>query len=64
MFQTCDVTKWDQLQSLIAVSEKEFGDVPDVYVASARVFESVRLPSRSRIRALIVAGVDEFLDGS
>ena len=29
-FQKTDVTKWDQLQSLVTVSEQEYGDVPDV----------------------------------
>ncbi|KAH6718662.1 hypothetical protein BKA61DRAFT_570723 [Leptodontidium sp. MPI-SDFR-AT-0119] len=38
-FQICDVTKWDQLENLIKISEKEFGDVPDIFVAAAGVFE-------------------------
>jgi len=41
VFQKCDVTKWTDLQNLIKVSEKEFGDVPDIYVAGAGVFEPV-----------------------
>jgi len=39
VYQQTDVAKWDQLQSLLDVSEKEFGDVPDLYVAGAGVFE-------------------------
>jgi NAD(P)-dependent dehydrogenase (short-subunit alcohol dehydrogenase family) len=41
VFQTCDVTKWDQLSTLFTVSEERFGDVPDIYVANAGIFESV-----------------------
>lgn len=37
----CDVTKRGDLENLIDVSVKEFGDVPDVYVAGAGVFEPV-----------------------
>lgn len=43
VFAKCDVTKWADLQNLITVSQKEFGDVPDIYVAGAGVFEPVRL---------------------
>lgn len=42
-YQKCDVTKWEQLQAVVDTSQKVFGDVPDVYVASAGVFEGVRL---------------------
>ncbi|KAK2629235.1 hypothetical protein QTJ16_000055 [Diplocarpon rosae] len=38
-FVKCDVTKRADLENLIAVSEQEFGDVPDVYVPGAGVFE-------------------------
>ncbi|KAL6405127.1 hypothetical protein AUP68_11971 [Ilyonectria robusta] len=38
-FIRCDVTKWSDLQNLIDVSLSTFGDVPDVFVASAGVFE-------------------------
>ncbi|ETS87772.1 hypothetical protein PFICI_01600 [Pestalotiopsis fici W106-1] len=38
-FVHCDVTKWPDLQNLINVSINKFGDVPDVFVASAGVFE-------------------------
>ncbi|RSL87749.1 hypothetical protein CEP52_015431 [Fusarium oligoseptatum] len=38
-FIQCDVTKWSDLQNLIDVSVDKFGDVPDVFVASAGVFE-------------------------
>ena len=41
VFSKCDVTKRSELENLITVSEKEFGDVPDVYVAGAGVFEPV-----------------------
>ncbi|KAI9719761.1 MAG: hypothetical protein M1812_003249 [Candelaria pacifica] len=39
IFTKCDVTKWNDLDNLITVSKKEFGDVPDVYIAGAGVFE-------------------------
>ncbi|KAH7342781.1 hypothetical protein BKA65DRAFT_504754 [Rhexocercosporidium sp. MPI-PUGE-AT-0058] len=38
-FVKCDVTKRTDLENLITVSEEEFGDVPDVYIAGAGVFE-------------------------
>lgn len=41
-FQKCDVTVWKDLQDLIDASLTEFGDVPDVYVAAAGVFEPAR----------------------
>lgn len=42
-FQECDVTKWKDLQNLIDVSLKEYGDVPDIYAVAAGVFEPVSL---------------------
>ena len=42
VFAKCDVRKRTDLENLVKVSEKEFGDVPDVYVAGAGVFEPVR----------------------
>jgi NAD(P)-dependent dehydrogenase (short-subunit alcohol dehydrogenase family) len=42
-FVKCDVAKRADLENLITVSEKEFGDVPDVYIAGAGVFEPVRI---------------------
>lgn len=39
VFQKTDVSKWDELESLIPLSVKTFGDVPDIYVANAGVFE-------------------------
>ncbi|KAI9808860.1 MAG: hypothetical protein M1827_007183 [Pycnora praestabilis] len=39
IFEKCDVTKWADLHNLITVSQKEFGDVPDVYIGGAGVFE-------------------------
>ncbi|KAH7137418.1 hypothetical protein B0J13DRAFT_528053 [Dactylonectria estremocensis] len=41
VYQECDVTKWNDLQALVDFSKEEFGDVPDVYVASAGVLEPV-----------------------
>ena len=41
IFTKCDVSKRADLENLITVSEKEFGDVPDVYIAGAGVFEPV-----------------------
>ncbi|CAH0022399.1 unnamed protein product [Clonostachys rhizophaga] len=38
-FIRCDVGKWSDLESLIPFSQKEFGDVPDVYAANAGVGE-------------------------
>ena len=45
VFAKCDVVNWEDLQNLIDVSKKEFGDVPDVYIAGAAVFEPVRISS-------------------
>lgn len=42
VFQVCNVTKWKNLQDIIEFSLHRFGDVPDVFVASAGVFEPVR----------------------
>jgi NAD(P)-dependent dehydrogenase (short-subunit alcohol dehydrogenase family) len=42
-FCSCDVTKWADLQRLIDVSKEEYGDTPDIYVASAGVFEPVNV---------------------
>jgi NAD(P)-dependent dehydrogenase (short-subunit alcohol dehydrogenase family) len=39
VFTKCDVTRRADLENLITVSEKEFGDVPDIYIAGAGVFE-------------------------
>lgn len=38
-FQRCDVTSWTDLHNLITASVNWFGNVPDVYVPSAGVFE-------------------------
>lgn len=40
-FIPCDVAKWDQLQNLIDKAKEVFGDVPDVYVPCAGIFEPV-----------------------
>ncbi|KAK1144817.1 hypothetical protein N8T08_004829 [Aspergillus melleus] len=34
-----DVAKWPQLENIVVVSKEVLGDVPDVYVAGAAVFE-------------------------
>lgn len=39
LFQHCDVTNWQSLHDLISWSVEKFGDVPDVYVPSAGLFE-------------------------
>lgn len=36
-----DVAKWSELENIVIVSKDVFGDVPDVYVAGAAVFEPV-----------------------
>ncbi|KAH8668177.1 hypothetical protein BGZ60DRAFT_505571 [Tricladium varicosporioides] len=38
-FVKCDVSKRADLENLVTASQKEFGDVPDVYIAGAGVFE-------------------------
>lgn len=43
IFARCDVAKWKDLKSLIGLSEQHFGDIPDVYVAGAGLFEKVSL---------------------
>jgi NAD(P)-dependent dehydrogenase (short-subunit alcohol dehydrogenase family) len=40
-FQKCNVARWQDLEDLVGVATREFGDVPDVYVAGAGVFEPV-----------------------
>jgi len=45
VFQKTDVAQWDQLQRIIDVAKERFGEVPDVYVAGAGVFEPVCLVS-------------------
>ncbi|GLA02071.1 hypothetical protein AnigIFM60653_001366 [Aspergillus niger] len=39
IFQRCDVRNWSDLQALIQLSQDKWNDVPDVYVASAAIFE-------------------------
>ncbi|KAH7351467.1 hypothetical protein BKA66DRAFT_575561 [Pyrenochaeta sp. MPI-SDFR-AT-0127] len=39
VFQQCDVSKWSDLQQLTRVALEHYGDVPDVFVAGAGVFE-------------------------
>lgn len=41
VYQKCDVLKWHELQALIDDCKTRFGDVPDVFVASAGVLEPV-----------------------
>lgn len=45
IFQRCDVRNWAELQALIQLSQDKWNDVPDVYVASAAIFEPVRVSS-------------------
>jgi NAD(P)-dependent dehydrogenase (short-subunit alcohol dehydrogenase family) len=40
-FTRCDVTIWQDLESLVSFSEQEFGDVPDVFAANAGVCSPV-----------------------
>lgn len=42
-FTECDVGIWSQLENLITISEREFGEVPDIYVPSAGIFDPVSL---------------------
>jgi NAD(P)-dependent dehydrogenase (short-subunit alcohol dehydrogenase family) len=46
VFVKCDVTKRSDLENLVVVSEKEWGDVPDVWIAGAGVFEPVSFPRK------------------
>ncbi|KAI9833780.1 MAG: hypothetical protein M1819_003513 [Sarea resinae] len=39
VYSPCDVTKWNDLQNLVTVAQREFGQVPDVYVPGAGVFD-------------------------
>ncbi|GKZ38736.1 hypothetical protein AbraIFM66950_011172 [Aspergillus brasiliensis] len=39
-FIKCDVSRWDDLTSIIHFSKAEFGDVPDIFVANAGVSET------------------------
>lgn len=41
-FRSCDVSRWADLQGLVDVSRQDFGGTPDIYIASAGVFEPVR----------------------
>ena len=43
IYAQCDVANWKDLKSLIGLSEKHFGDIPDVYIAGAGLFEKVSL---------------------
>ncbi|KAK3115931.1 hypothetical protein LTR53_004262 [Teratosphaeriaceae sp. CCFEE 6253] len=38
-FEICDVSSWNSLHDLISASVATFGDVPDIYVPCAGVFE-------------------------
>ncbi|RAL12648.1 NAD(P)-binding protein [Aspergillus homomorphus CBS 101889] len=39
IFQPCDVRNWADLEALIALSQDKWGDVPDVYIPAAGVFD-------------------------
>jgi hypothetical protein len=41
VFLETNVAHWADLQRIITASKERFGDVPDVYVAGAGVFEAV-----------------------
>lgn len=41
VFSKCDVTKRKDLEALIKISVEKFGEVPDIYIAGAGVFEPV-----------------------
>lgn len=43
VFTKCDVTKRADLENLVKVSKDAFGDVADIWVAGAGVFEPVRI---------------------
>jgi NAD(P)-dependent dehydrogenase (short-subunit alcohol dehydrogenase family) len=43
IFEKCDVTKRVDLENLAKASTEKFGDVPDVWIAGAGVFEPVFL---------------------
>lgn len=53
-----DVAKWSELENIVTVSRDVFGDVPDVYVAGAAVFEPVQFinsfSSRQDLRLITV----------
>ncbi|KAH0840987.1 hypothetical protein AYO21_10536 [Fonsecaea monophora] len=40
VYQETDVAQWDQLKALARVSEQAFGEVPDLFVAGAGIFEA------------------------
>jgi NAD(P)-dependent dehydrogenase (short-subunit alcohol dehydrogenase family) len=42
VFLETNVAHWADLQRIITASKERFGDVPDVYVAGAGIFEPVR----------------------
>ncbi|KAH8886615.1 NAD(P)-binding protein [Thozetella sp. PMI_491] len=39
VFQECDVIKWAELQGIIDAAKAAFGEIPDVFIASAGLFE-------------------------
>lgn len=41
VFQQCDVSDWTELEGLVPLAVKAFGDVPEIYVPGAGVFEPV-----------------------
>jgi NAD(P)-dependent dehydrogenase (short-subunit alcohol dehydrogenase family) len=48
IFVQCDVRKRADLENLITVSKQRFGDVPDIYIAGAGVFEPVGISWRTQ----------------
>jgi NAD(P)-dependent dehydrogenase (short-subunit alcohol dehydrogenase family) len=45
VFAECDVSRRADLENLPKASEQAFGEVPDIYIANAGVFEPVCLQS-------------------
>ncbi|KAK4941409.1 hypothetical protein LTR10_018678 [Elasticomyces elasticus] len=45
VFVSCDVTKRTDLENLVEEAQRSFGQVPDVWIAGAGVFEPVRILS-------------------
>ena len=52
IFQHCDVRRWADLSTAIKVAEQNWGDVPDVYVPGAGIFEPVSSPHSSMVISL------------
>lgn len=53
-FLHCDVGNWRNLEDIVSFSKKEFGTVPDVYVANAGIGDTVSLSCLIVIQMLTV----------